>query len=211
VPAAKQKPSVKTTSTNTLILIYGVLAVVAISVTVLAGRSLINSLLLNNRVISKKEAANVQSEANIEAVRQLSESYQTMGSVQQAAEKALPVTSNFPDIVNVMQGIATSSAVKLGSVNPEGSSKSATSLTTTTTTTTSASGGAAEPYEFGAQVTGTLPNIVTFLKNIELSARPMYVVGVSYTGTTPALQATVQIRTFHTTPAVYVDKTEVIK
>jgi len=216
-------------STNNLIALATLVVAIMIVLLVIVGRGFLKDITHNSTVIGKKQKAESQLKQNISALPGLTSAYQNLGSTKDLIASALPTQSDFPGLVATMEAIAGTSGVSLQGVAPQtaagtaiptaGAAAPTTSpsaaIQSINNSTVSASGGAADtgpqPYAFTITVKGSYTTIISFLSNLQLSARPIKVTDVQLSGTTPALSGTIIAQTYSYNPAVLQDKTEVVK
>lgn len=214
---------VKKVSTTNLVLLAALVAGISLVILILAGRVLWKQITLNGRVISKKQAAEKQLKANIEAIPTLTQNYQSLDGTKDTINNALPTKADFPALVAMMEAVAGTSGVELDSVSPSAngsataSPATAAQVTTNPTAVAAATSGVnttvSEPTktEFSVSIKGTYANITTFLTNLQLSARPVSYSSMKLSGTTADLTADLDLYSYYYAPTVLQDKTEVVK
>src|SRR5712692_8055249 len=104
-------------STNNYILVCSLFGVVLAIVTLFLVRSLVPTLLHNQRVISKKQTALKQAVDNQATISQLGQEYDQLGTNQLTIEHALPTTEDFTDLVSVVDTMATNAGLRVKTVN----------------------------------------------------------------------------------------------
>lgn len=196
--------------------------VVMLLVLFAVGKGLLKEITHNSTVIGKKQTADKQLKKNIEALPGLSQAYQNLGSTKDLIAVALPSSSSFPELVAMMEAVASTNNVTLNSVSPAsdgtsafGASGSTTSGVSTpaaaTPTPTATGSGTPSSYPFSVNVKGKYADITKFLGSLQLSARPIKITDVQLTGTTDTLSGTITAETFYYSPVVLQDKTETVQ
>ncbi len=215
-PAAASTPAAPAAPTGNYLIIAVLVGFVAIVATLLIGRIFVTQALLNNKIITKKSAADTQLLQNIENVKTLASSYASLGAAQQIITNGLPAQSDFPALNGLMENIAKVSGVKLTSVDTALAAASASSGTTTTTSTAAApaaAGGPDRPKEFAfvVDINGDYPKIINFITNLEKSARPMRITNISVDNATGGLDVKLSITTYYQPATALQEKTEEVK
>lgn len=189
---------------NTFIVMAVLISLITLIISVAVGRVLFRKMAFNNRVLTKKSAANDQLEKNIANIESLRSNYLLLGGRVKLIEAALPNNQDFPGLSSVLESISSQSGVKLESVSllsPSGSDA------TSTTSTSSGPVG----YGFTAKLTGSYSSVLNFVKNIELSARPLRVTAIEITGVTADLEIEITMSSYHMQRSELTEKTEVVK
>ncbi len=206
-------------STTQVIALSVVACIILLFILGIVGRNFVGKISHNSKVIGKKQDAEKQLKANLKALPELQRSYDSLGDRRDILDKALPVDSHFPQLVASMEVLAAASNVAIFNVSPSGTTTpgAAASTPTTTTapttpTTVAAPATAASPQQFGfaVQVKGSYKDIMTFLNNLQLSARPIVVTNVQLSGNTGVISASCTMVTYFYNPPVLQDKTEVV-
>ena len=99
-------------------------SVVIVLITLYVGSQLVGSIILNAKVLNKKNQANAALETKLKNAPILVENYKKLGSDKTLVADALPTSEDFPQVVALMDNLAASSGVTLKSVglNPAQSS-----------------------------------------------------------------------------------------
>lgn len=161
--------------------------VVTVAVVIISGfalKSLFGKLNQNNQLLSKKRVAQEQVTKNLEALSQLSQQYSALGPKRTLILDALPTTPNFPAIVSMMEELSKNAGVELLSVAP--SEIESTGRVT----------GAAQ-YQFTASISGSYDSFKEFLRNVELSLRPMAITTMKISGNSSLLGVDMTISTYY--------------
>ena len=187
-------------------------SVVAVIITLIVGNFLVREISLNTKVIQKKMVAKQALEEKVEAAPKLIENYEKLGPQKELIANALPNTADFPQIVAIAESMAVFSGVSLKGAAPE------LALTAATTPTGAEASQAAQedptkpsPYNFSVTIEGSYPRVLAFLSNIEISARPMKVSSVTFTGNGGTVGADIEITTFYQPKADITDKMVEVK
>ncbi len=201
MPTNKPKAeSVQSLSVNKTIAIAAMGTLIVVLLCGFAAKTLISFIGFNGRVIDKKNTANEQLKANLPAVTALAASYVELGSKLQLINDALPTTPDFPSVVSTIEAIAGSSGVRLKSVT-----------TANTTPVAAVTSTVPQSFEFSVSVAGSYDNLLKFFSNIELSSRPMKLLGLTQTGSSSAQSADLKLQTYYQAAVDTTPKSEVIK
>lgn len=194
-------------------------AVVVVLICVFLANGLIGKVGFNTRLMAKKQIAADQLKANVSAVKTLEESYNQLGNKTQLITDALPTKPDFPGIVAMSEVIAGTSGVKLKIVTaPTIASGPAPVLTSVgpvaATPKVAASVNVVSvplPFAYIVTVEGNYDNVLKFLANLELSARPLKLLSVKQSGTAADQTAEIQLQTYYQGAFDTSAKTEVVK
>jgi hypothetical protein len=159
--------------------------------------------------MTKQQQAVSDLNKKVENAPKLIEAYNQLGSRKTLIEHALPNTSDFPQIVTIMEGMGATSGVNVKAVAPalataEAAPAPASNASGTTSGATPAPSTPAvtvSDYHFSVTVEGDYGKILNLLKNIEISARPMKVTSVSFTGNSGSVGASIQLTTYYQSAA----------
>lgn len=191
----------KELSNNNYIAAVVVITLLIVVICGLVGKGLISSLILNTKVVAGEYTANKDMDNKLENIPQLIDNYNKLGYKKDLIAQSLPNTPDFPQLVTLMQGVSTASAVKMKSIAPDASG----------TTGGAAAADSASPYIFSVSIVGSYPQVVEFFKNLELSSRPMRVQNVQLSGEDSNLTAEVTLQTYYQGKADISDKEEAVK
>lgn len=172
-------------------IVAGGLVITAV-VVVVAGfslKSLGGRLLLNNEIIAKKSEAQKQITANLAALDSLKREYEDLGPRRTLIADALPTTPNFPAIVSMTESLSKDSGVKLTNIAP-GTDIGAGPVAGTVSTGPIA-------YEYTATIRGGYDSFKEFLRNVELSVRPLAIRLMTITGESNSLNVELTIKTYY--------------
>ncbi len=207
--------SKKPMSNNNYFIILLLVTLLVIGGGGLAAKSLVDSILLNTKVVTAKDKANKQLDADVTAAPQLVQAYANLGSSKQLVADALPNTSDFPAFIGMMENLSTSVGVNLKSVSPSQVGAAATAGTTGGTGTSAANGSSLTPapqsYDLTLSLEGNYGNLQKLLKAIEQSARPMRVTAVQLSGSGSNLAMQLDVTTFYQDKATLPIKMETVK
>lgn len=146
----------------------------------------------NDRVIDAKTTARDQAQKNLENLGKLSEQFPALNSSSStnstAILHALPPTYDYAALASSIESLAQRSGVSFtGAI---GQDDSANAVATASTSA---------PIEvpLSLQVSGSYDSVTSFVKNLELSTRPITVKSITFTGTNAALKATIEATTYY--------------
>ena len=186
--------------TNNLIAVSILIGFISVVAALVVGRVLVNSMLLNARVISKKTQASRQINANYDALKGLQAEYNSLGATREKIADALPTKPSLPELWAMFENIGNASSV------------TTTALSTSTTQDAEAAAGS-EVQSLGlvVSVRGTYDDIQKYLKNLEQSARPVTVTNITLSGTSQIIQASITANTYYQGAADLSVGSEVVK
>jgi len=187
-------------STSNLIVVAVLISFLSAGIAIVVGRSLINNMVLNARVISKKNAANKQISNNYTALKNLQTEYNGLGAIRETIETSMPKRPNLPELYTMMENLGNTSQVTTQSVSP-----------TTTTDVDAVPGTGLQKLTVSVSVSGSYASIKTYLKNIELSARPLHIDSLNLGGNDTTMQASIVMTTYYQGAADLSIGSEVIK
>ncbi len=195
------KPKISTTGA----IVLSVLVVcVMVIVLVVVGRSFITRISHNSKVIGKKQTAEKTLTDNLKAIPQLTEEYKGLKNMPKAIDNALPVVPDFPGLVATMEVLAGSSDVLLSSVTPQIQTAAATTTPAATTSDPTV-------FPYSVSVAGNYTQLLQFMTNLELSARPIKIDSMQLSGTTDSMSGAFSLTTYYYDPKPLADKTEEVK
>lgn len=187
-------------STSNLIAGAILVSVLSVVLALVIGRMLVDSLMLNARVIGKKSAASQQMNANYDALKGLEDDYNSLGATRETVATALPTRPDLPVLWAMLENIATTSGMTTNSVN-----------STATTDVDAPAGGPVQQLPITVSVQGSYTALQEYLKNIERSTRPLRVTNINLSGTNNAVQATLTITTYYQGAAKLDASSEVVQ
>ena len=199
-------PQQKQLSTTSLILVMVLICVVVLGIGAYISYQVVGKLISGQKLASKQgQAASILS-SNLQTAPVLVQNYQNLSpAVRQEITDALPTTPNVTGLIATLEHIAGVSGVQLQAFSP----LAATSATGASTTMTSLTG--ALPVTGSLTVSGSYANIVQFISNMQLSARPMQLSVLQLQGSSSAMTLTVSLTTYYQPAASLQLKTGVIK
>lgn len=201
----KETKREKISRANSTVFIAVAVASVVVMASLIAAKFLWTQLSYNSRVISAKVEARDQIDENNDNVDQLAKEFIDLESSASTNSKvilhALPPSYDYPGLATYIESLAQTSGVSFpGSV---GQDISESAIQTSVVS---------EPQEvpLSIEVNGSYDSIVQFIKNTELSIRPIHIIDVEYSGTSDKLKALITAKTYYQ-PArdLGVDKMEV--
>lgn len=187
---SKKQEFANSLSTSNLIAVSILISILSIVLAVIIGRMLVSNLMLNARVIGKKSTASKQINTNYDNLKGLQSDYNGLGALRETASNALPTRPELPLLWAMMENIGNSSGVSTSSVT-----------SVVTSDVDAPAGGPVQQLPITVSVQGSYEAIQTYLKNIELSTRPLRVVNVTLSGTSNSVQANLLITTYYQGPA----------
>ncbi len=207
-------------SANNYVVAVAAGSLVILLITGFAGKYLLEKIIINTKVINKKLTAVRELDTKLSNAPKLIDEYRQLGAKETLIMNALPTTPEFPQIVAIMDAIGAASGVAIESVSPGqdgvavvAPTSSDSSAVVTTDGTEPPKVGAPKPQEmaFSVEASGPYERIVSMLKAIEQSARPLRVTSVEFTGNSTDLSSTIQITTYYQDPSSIEDTTEEVK
>jgi len=146
----------------------------------------------NDRVIDQKTTARDQAEKNLENLGKLAEQFPALNSSSSTSSTAilhaLPPTYDYAALASSIEALAQRSGVSFtGAIGQDDSANAVASAATSS------------PIEvpLSMQVSGSYESVTSFVKNLELSTRPITVKSITFTGTNAALRATIEATTYY--------------
>jgi Tfp pilus assembly protein PilO len=191
-------------SNNNFIILALLITLVVVGITVLVGKGLVSTIILDTKVIAKKNTANNQLASNLKSAPQLVDAYNQLVDTKKTIADALPNTSDFPGLIAQLENMAGATGVSLKSIAPD------TSVTATTVTTPSDS---PQPQEYKVALTtlGDYASLQKFLAAVENSVRPMKVTALQIGGSGSELTTSLSISAYYQDIATIPYKLEVVK
>lgn len=188
----KETKREKINRANSTVFVAVAVAAVVVMASLIAMKFLWTQLSYNSRVISAKVVARDQIADNNDSVDSLSKEFIDLESSASTNSKvilhALPPSYDYPGLATYIESLAQTSGVTFpGSVGQDISESAITSSVVS------------EPKEIplSIEVNGTYDSIVQFIKNTELSIRPIHITNVEYSGTSERLKAVITATTYY--------------
>lgn len=188
----KETKREKINRANSTVFVAVAVAAVVVMASLIAMKFLWTQLSYNSRVISAKVVARDQIADNNDSVDSLSKEFIDLESSASTNSKvilhALPPSYDYPGLATYIESLAQTSGVTFpGSVGQDISESAITSSVVS------------EPQEIplSIEVNGTYDSIVQFIKNTELSIRPIHITNVEYSGTSERLKAVITATTYY--------------
>lgn len=204
--ATKQTLDKRTTSVNNYIAIMVVVSLLAILVAGFIVNILGREFIMNTKVIIGKQTAVSDLAKKKENADALISSYDNLGQRRELIEHAMPNTTDFPQIVTLVNNAAQTAGVRVKALTPN-----ATSISSSATPAATPVEGQATPYKFGIDVEGSYARVRDFIKNLELSARPIKVDAITIRGDGDSLNVSIRGTTYYQAEASLEDKVEPVK
>ncbi len=204
--ATKPTLDKRTTSVNNYIAIMVVVSLLAILVTGFIVNVLGKEFIMNTKVIIGKQTAVSDLGKKKENADSLMSSYENLGQRRELIEHAIPNTADFPQIVTLVNNAAQTSGVRVKAITPN-----AVSFTAVAAAPTTPVEGQATPYAFGIDIEGSYARVRDFIKNLELSARPIKIDAITIRGDGDSLNVSMKGTTYYQPEATLEDKVEPVK
>ena len=205
--ATKPTLDKRTTSVNNYIVIMVVVSLLAVLVTGFIVNILGREFYMNTKVIIGKQQAVSELGKKKDNADSLINSYENLGQRRDLIEHAMPNASDFPQIVTIVNNAAQSSGVRIKGISPNAVSVTAIATPESTTPTE----GQATLYKFGMDVEGSYARVRDFIRNLELSARPIKIDAISIRGDGDSLNVSMRGTTYYQPEASLEDKLEPVK
>jgi Tfp pilus assembly protein PilO len=190
-------------SAQKVVTIAIVSTIVFVAIAGLALKMLIPDIFTNQKVLSATFTARTAIDTKKSDAISLLSDYHNLGKQADTVQQGMPSDVAFPELINVMEHMAGSSGVQLQSVAPNQAVASAPASASGVTT--------AQSTGFSIQLTGNYAAVTQFIKDTELSLRPMRVNDITLTGSSNSLTATMDLTTYYQSSANINDTTETIK
>lgn len=223
-PVAKPLPVAKLAkqplAANTYMAIVAAITALIVIVSLFVGYRLLAHIILDIKVIAKEHTATSNLTQKLKDADTVVSNYNSLGTpAQQLISDALPTSPQFTQLVALMDQLSSSSGVQLKSMAPtaqNGAGGAGSSGAGTPTPAPSASSGSAPtptPYAYSVEVEGPYNQVVSYFHNLELSARPMRVLDVSFRSSsgTDDVKADLDIQTYYQAQADISDKQVTVK
>lgn len=183
------------------VMICTLIALLVVIIGVFASKELIGRALHNGKVLSKKQAASQQLDRNLEAAPRLVDSYRQLGPGQPVLAAALPNGADFSGLVALLETAAADAGIRLTSVTPA------------TATADDEKEGEQKPEQlrFVMATTGSYVSLQSFMRNLEMSARPIRVDTMQITGVGSSLSVSIGATSYYQPKASLKLKTEYVK
>jgi Tfp pilus assembly protein PilO len=187
-------------SDSNFIAVAAILSVLALVIAFIIGRDLAAKVRLNAKVIDKKTQARDTLRENIKNGRKLVEEHKSMGPKAKLIINSLPAKADYSGMSNILEKVASESRMRFKAISAQLSSETEESPVQPT------------PVRFEGQIEGDYAALFRFLEGMEVSSRPSRVVGIQFTGQTPAVKGIMTIETYFQGKAKPLEiKTEEVK
>jgi hypothetical protein len=203
----------KLSNSNYMIILL-LLSLLAVGVAGISSKILISTISLDSKIVSAKDKANKQLDADLSAAPQLVSSYQTLSpGTATILNDALPGTADFPALISMLEAASVPAGITFTSISPANTATAATTVPSAVTSTvgTQTMAAVAQPYAVVGQITGSYPALIKLFANLEKSARPIRVTGVELTGSGTALTGTISLTTYYQDNATLPFSTRTVK
>lgn len=198
-PASKQN-----LSNNNFIIMAILITLIVVGVTVLVGKGLVTTIILDSKVIAKKNTANKQLDANLKSAPQLVDAYKKLADTKKIVADALPNTSDFSGLIAQLENMAGLSGVTIKSIVPDNSVVAVKAASASDTPQP-------QQYLFAVTMTGNYDSFQKFLTAVENSARPMKVTTLQVSGAGSDLTFGLSLTAYYQDVATIPYKLEVVK
>lgn len=193
--ASIEKPGTKRekiNQANSTVFIAVALASVVVMFSAISIKFLLTRMGYNSRVISAKSQARDQIHDNVQNLDALTEQFAQLDTSATTNSKillhALPPSYDYPALATFVESLAQQSGVSApGSVGQDISASALSSAITSS------------PVEIplSIEVNGSYDSIAQFIKNTELSIRPILISNVEYSGTNTQMKAVITATTYY--------------
>jgi len=200
VDATKPKQQMK--NSNYIALLAAV-TILVILVGGLLAKNFFASFLLNQKILTKKNAAQVILSSDVGAANSITQQYKALGSQTQIVADSLPNDADIPGLANAIESMATTAGVQFTNVGDTVTALTTVPVGSATGSTASTTTAAATPVPISIGVTTSYNNLNHFLSLLESSSRPIVVSSIQLTGTNSKLLATIVATTYFQTPVSF--------
>jgi len=194
-------------SNNNFIIVAILITLVTVGITVLVGRGLVNVIILDSKVIAKKNIANKQLDSNLIAAPKLVDAYNQLGDTKRTLADALPNTSDFSGLMAQLENMTAVTGVSLKSIAPD----TTANLGNTVPVAPGSDNPAAQEYKVAMTIEGTYDSLLKFLSAVESSVRPMKATSLQIAGSGSDVTFGVSLTAYHQDIATIPYKLEVVK
>lgn len=215
---AKNNSKVENLSNSNLFIVLLLITLLVLGVSALLTKSLVTGIIRDTKIASADKAADDQLKKDLEAAPSLVSAHKALGTSSDVLANALPNTVDFPSLIVMLENMTNDAGVNLKSVSPSinsGTGDTAGAGTETTTTGATAATSSTTPspqaYPFSVTLDGTYDSLVKFLGNLEMSARPVRVVGLQLNGSGSSLSGQLDLNTYYQDKATLPFSKETIK
>ncbi len=199
----KQKPM----STTNYFIVLLLVTLLVLGVSVLIGKTLVETVITDTKVVIAKNKANTQLKANLEAAPQLVSNYEGLATTKALIANSLPNTADLPGLIALLENMSGAAGVSLKSVSPS----QAVGTTTATVAPVTTDVASPQPYNVSLTFDANYPALQSLLNSMEKSARPMRVTAMQLTGTGSNLSVQLELTTYYMDKAKLPFKMEVVK
>ena len=182
-------------SSNNLMIVLLLVSLLAVGGAVVVSKIMISSIALNTKVISAKNKAENNSKADLTAAPQLVSAYQALGSEATTLSDALPTTPDFPSLLVEIQNMSTGAGLEIKQISP--AAAGAMPATTSLAGTSATAPATPQTSVYTMNYDGTYQSVQTMLTDLETSARPIRVTGLTISGSGSAISGEIDFETFY--------------
>lgn len=191
-------------SNNNFIILALLITLVVVGVTVLVGKSLVTTIVLDTKVLAKKNTANNQLKKNLEAAPKLVDAYAQLADTKRSVNNSLPNKSDFSGLIAQVENMAGVSGVDLKSIAPDLLASSVAPVSTSEIPLP-------QEFKFTVSMAGSYDSLQKFLSAVENSSRPMKVNSLRVAGSGSSLTFELGLSTYYQDIATIPFKLEVVK
>lgn len=198
-PATKQN-----LSNNNFIIMAILITLIVVGVTVLVGKGLVTTIILDSKVIAKKNTANKQLDNNLKSAPKLVDAYRKLADTKKIVADALPNTSDFSGLIAQLENMAGVSGVTIKTIAPDASVAPEAAARASDTPQP-------QQYKVAVTVTGNYASFQKFLAAVENSVRPMKATTLQISGDGSNLTFGISLSAYYQGIATIPYKLEVVK
>jgi Tfp pilus assembly protein PilO len=196
VATSKAERATQKLSGGNFMIVMLLITFLVVGVSAIAAKTLFASIRRDMKVVSAKNTADKQMKENLKAAPLLVDDFNALGEKKTLLDNALPTTVDFPSLMVVSENMTAIAGLKLKSIEPM-----LAAVPDAAATTVSKTNGSEAPkpqtYAFTLTVDGTYDSLQRFLAEVEVSARPMRVVGVQMNGSSKSMSAQIDLETYY--------------
>lgn len=185
---------------NNLIIVLILVSFLAVGLTALIGKSLVQTIMLDQKILTAKDKADKKLAENLNNAPKLVKSYADLGALTRVVNDSLPVSKDVPSLLVTLENMSAQSGLRVKSVTPLSVLTSAPQSSASSTGAVSDDQvGVPLPKSFKVTVMfdGSYASLLKFLANVELSARPMKLANLQLSGSGSALSGQAEIQTYY--------------
>jgi Tfp pilus assembly protein PilO len=192
-------------SGNNLMIVLLLVSLLAVGAAGLISKSLISSIVINTKVVNAKNKAESNVKSDLTAAPQLVSAYSALGSEATTLSDSLPTTVDFPSLLVEIENMSTGAGLVVKQISP------AVSNAVPTSTTSSAQASTPQSVSYTMNYDGTYQAVQTMLTDLQTSARPVRVTGLTVSGSGSSISGEIDFETFYQPQSALPFSTETIK